>query len=210
MKKLVLGLLVTMVNKYVGSIPTVTFLFDNVNQIVPGGDNMASIPNVILKNTFKDDIDDMLLNGVSLRQVEQFLKERGEPISRQTLGKYKKEHLDVNSKAVDLYLERNQSKLEEEVEKQVSTLEFYDKLIAAGTSVNPLMMDDSKVVDAALKAAKDKEAFLSNHGDKEAELQSQLMKDILDELRAQGMDAILRDLSDKRTEKRRTTRGDDA
>lgn len=159
-----------------------------------------AIPLVISNNPFKKELTDMLLEGKSIKQVVQFLEEMGHPVSRNTLGKYKREELDINAKAVDVYLE--ETKLNEKVEEQVSTLKLYDKIIQAGASINTTMIDEARLLDSSLKAAKQKEDFLREHGDKESEIQSQLLKEIRDELRMQDLTKLIEGLSDERTKKR--------
>ncbi len=161
------------------------------------------IPPKIKENPYKEQIDSMLLAGRMIKDVVVFLEEMGFPVSRNLLGKYKRNCLDVNAAAVDVYVEKRT--LEEEVDKQVSTLEFYDKLIAAGTSVNTNMMNEDKIADIALKAAKQKEDFLREHGDKEGEMQTQLLKEIRDELLQMNLLDVIRGISNDRTAKRRTT-----
>ena len=91
-----------------------------------------------------------------------------------------------------------------EASKMVSTLELYDKFIAAGAKVNPELISDDKMADLALKSSKQKEDFLKEHGDQEAELQSQLLKEIRDELRMADLTQLIQGLSDERTKKRIT------
>ena len=159
-----------------------------------------NIPPKIKENPYKEQIDSMLLAGSMIKEVVAFLDEMGHPVSRNLLGKYKRECLDVNAEAADLYIQKQSMK--DAAEKQVSTLEFYDKLIAAGTSVNTNMMNDDKIADIALKAAKQKEDFLREHGDKEAELQTQLLKEIRDELLQANLMDVIRGISDARTKER--------
>lgn len=161
-----------------------------------------NIPPKIKENPYREQIDSMLLSGKMIKEVVLFLEEMGHPVSRNLLGKYKRECLDVNAAAVDVYIEKHS--MDDEVAKQVSTLEFYDKLIAAGTSVNTNMMNDDKLADIALKAAKQKEDFLREHGDKEAELQTQLLKEIRDELLQANLMDVIRGISNARTIERKT------
>jgi len=166
------------------------------------------VPPKIKENPYKDKIDEMLTNGHMIKEVVAFLEEVGHPVSRNLLGKYKNNCLDVNAEAVDLYIQKQAMK--DAAEKQVSTLEFYDKLINAGTSVNPNMINDDKVVDLALKAAKQKEDFLREHGDKEAEIHTQLLKEIRDELLQMNLMDVIRGISNDRTAKRRTSEEDNS
>lgn len=159
------------------------------------------VPPKIKENPYKKEIDDMLTSGHMIKEVVSFLEEKGHPISRNLLGKYKNNCLDINAEAVDIYIQKQAMK--DAAEKQVSTLEFYDKLINAGSSVNPNMMNDDKIADLALKAAKQKEDFLREHGDKEAEMQTQLLKEIRDELLQMNLMDVIRGISDDRTAKRR-------
>lgn len=167
-----------------------------------GGEDM-DVPMSIMKSKYRQEIDQMLRNGDTYTAISNWLRNNGETISRNIISKYHKFCFNINKEAADLYQQRvSEQVLRGEAEKVVSTLELYDKYIALGANVNPTMINDDKMADLALKAGKQREDFLREHGDQEAEVQTQLLKEIRDELVKGSLDKLIQGLSDERTKKR--------
>lgn len=160
------------------------------------------VPLRIRDNQYKKEIDEMIIEGRSHAFISDWLKEHGDPVSRQTIGKYHKFCFNINEEAVKVYQEKINKPFNDEVQRTVSTLELYDKFIAAGESINPSAINEDKMADLALKAAKQREDFLEAHGDLHAEEQTQLLREIRDELIKQDLGDILNDISKQRTVKR--------
>lgn len=168
---------------------------------------MARVPLSIIRSEFRKDIDQMLLDGLPYTRISKWLKDRGEAISRNTISKYDKEFVNVNEKAVNIYLEKDkhvkqqfesEKIIEEAVNKQVSVIELYDKLIAAGVNTNIDLLDPKGRIDAALKAAKQKQEMLDRSGEEYDKERTELLKTIRELLLNPGVRASLAGVKSRR------------
>jgi hypothetical protein len=164
---------------------------------------MIEVPRPIRQSNFREEIDNMLDAGDSYTAISNWLRNNGEVISRNVIAKYHKFCYNSAELAVEMYKEEaSQMRLQDNAKKQVNTLHLYDKLIEAGADVSPSLVDERSRIDFALKAAKQREDFLKEHGDQEAELQTQLLKEIRDELIKGSLEQLIEGMSDERTKKR--------
>lgn len=166
---------------------------------------MIEVPKPIRNSEYREDIDKMLAAGEPYTAISNWLRNNGEVVSRNVLAKYHKFCFNINDAAAKVYTQADsERKLREEAVKTASTIDLYDKYIAMGNEVNPSMLDERTKADMALKAAKQREDFLREHGDQEAEQQTQLLKEIRDELIKGSLEDLIKGLSDERTKKRIT------
>jgi hypothetical protein len=164
---------------------------------------MINVPGRIARSEYRKEIDEMLSNGDTYVAISNWLKNNGEVISRELISKYHRFCFNPNVKAAELYTQADsEAKLTEAAKKQVNTLHLYDKLIEAGADVSPNLVDERSRIDFALKAAKQREDFLREHGDQEAEQQTQLLKEIRDELIKGSLEDLIQGLSNDRVKKR--------
>jgi hypothetical protein len=164
---------------------------------------MIDVPGPIARSEFRKEIDDMLAEGETYVAISNWLRNNGEVISRELLSKYHRFCFNPNVKAVELYTQKDsEARLTEAAKKQVNTLQLYDKLIEAGSDVRPSLVDERSRIDFALKAAKQREDFLREHGDTTAEEQTQILKEIRDELIKGSLSDIIEGLSNERVKKR--------
>jgi hypothetical protein len=164
---------------------------------------MIEVPKPIRQSEYRKEIDEMLMAGDSYTAVSNWLRNHGEVITRNVISKYHRFCFNVNDTAAALYTEeQSKQRLEDAAKTQVSTLLLYDKLIEAGAKIDPTLIDQRAALDLSLKAAKQREDFLREHGDQEAEQQTQLLKEIRDELIKGSLEDLIKGLSDERTKKR--------
>lgn len=141
------------------------------------------VPIVIRKNPFRQEIDEKLIAGESYSAIERWLDEKGAKVGRNTLAKYHKFCFNVNEEAIEVYNERkSKEKLNEEAEKGADVLEFYDKVIAKALEGDLNKIDPARRTDLGLRAAKQREEFMKDHGDMLEEERIQVLKDIRDML----------------------------
>jgi putative cell wall-binding protein len=166
---------------------------------------MIDVPGRIARSEFRKEIDDMLSEGETYTAISNWLRNNGEVISRELISKYHRFCFNTNVRAAELYTqEESEARLTEAAKKQVNTLHLYDKLIEAGADVVPTLVDERSRIDFALKAAKQREDFLREHGDSSAEEQTQILKDIRDELIKGSLTDIIEGISNERVKKRVT------
>jgi hypothetical protein len=164
---------------------------------------MIDIPGPIAKSEFRKEIDDMLGNGDTYVAISNWLKNNGENISRDTISKYARFCFNVNAAVVQKYTqEDSDARLEQLAEEGALTLKLYDKFIKAAYEIDPSLLDPKTIVEIGTKHAKQREDFLAEHGDREAELQSQLLREIRDELVKQDLTEMMKGISDERTKQR--------
>lgn len=170
---------------------------------------MATVPMSIIQSKYRKDIDQMLLDGLPYTRISKWLKDRGEAISRNTISKYDKAFVNVNEKAVNIYLDKKENKvikdhfesekiIEEAVNKQVTVIELYDKLIAAGVNTNIDLLDPKGRIDAALKAAKQKQEMLDRSGEEYDQEKTELLRTIRELLLNPGVRASLAGVKSRR------------
>lgn len=167
------------------------------------------VPLTIIKSNYRKDIDQMLLDGIPYSRIAKWLKDRGEGISRNTISKYHKGCFDVEGKAVSIYLEKEKKEIiekqevsnemfEQAVEKQISVIELYDKLIQAGINTNIDLLDPKGKIDASLKAAKQKQELLDRSGEDYDQEKTELLRAIRDLLVNPGVRRSLAGIKSKR------------
>ena len=170
-----------------------------------GGEDMIDVPGPIARSEFRAEIDDMLAEGETYVAISNWLRNNGEVISRNLLAKYHKFCFNINAVAADLYTqEDSERKLKESAVKMKTTIDLYDKFIALGNDVVGSALDDRTKADISLKAAKQREDFLREHGDSSAEEQTQILREIRDELLKGSLTDIIEGISNDRVKKRIT------
>jgi hypothetical protein len=166
------------------------------------------VPVPIKKSNFREDIDNMLENGATYTQISNWLENHGETISRQVISKYHKFGYNINAKAAEIYAEEiakdedSVKRLTKAAAKQSDTLKLYDKFIAFGNDVDPSALDDRTKADMAIKAAKQREDFMREHGDNAMEEMAATIEELRAEIREMNLIDVIRGLSDERTKKR--------
>jgi len=166
---------------------------------------MIDVPKPIAHSQFRKEIDDMLSEGETYTGISNWLRNNGEVISRNVIAKYHKFCFNCEDMAVQMYTEeQSKQRLTQAAKKQVNTLHLYDKLIESGAEVTPDLIDERSRIDFALKAAKQREDFLKEHGDTGLEEQTQILREIRDELIKGSLTDIIEGLSNERVKKRIT------
>lgn len=158
------------------------------------------VPLVIKKNPYREEIDDMLIAGKSYSEIERWLDEKGAKVGRNTISKYHKFCFNVNEEAVEIYNERkSKEKLQNEAEKGADVLDFYDKVISKALQCDLDKVDPARRTDLGLRAAKQREEFLKEHGDKLEEERIQVLKDIRQILLDNDIRTALSGIKSRRT-----------
>ena len=166
------------------------------------------VPKPIMKSNFREEIDNMLENGATYTQISNWLSNHGETISRQVISKYHKFGYNINAKAAEIYAEElsndedSSERLAKAAKKQSDTLRLYDKFIAFGNDVDPNALDDRTKADMAIKAAKQREDFMREHGDSAMEEMAATIEELRAEIREMNLLEVIRGMSDDRTRKR--------
>ena len=164
---------------------------------------MIDILVPIAKSEFRKEIDDMLANGDTYVAISNWLKNNGETISRATISKYAQFCFNINAAVVQKYTqEDSDARLEELAEEGALTLRLYDKFIAFGNDVDPNALDDRTKADMAIKAAKQREDFMREHGDSAMEEMAATIEELRAEIREMNLLEVIRGMSDDRTRKR--------
>ena len=163
------------------------------------------VPKPVMESKFREQIDNMLENGNTYTQISNWLSNNGETISRQIISRYHKFGYNINVKAAAKYAESQDAsdkRLEVAAMKQSDTLRLYDKIIAAAIDVNPDLLDDRSKMDMAIKAAKQREDFMREHGDSALEEMAATIEELRAEIRDMNLLDLVRGISDDRVKKR--------
>jgi uncharacterized protein YaaN involved in tellurite resistance len=168
------------------------------------------VPKPIMESDFREDIDNMLENGCTYTEISNWLSNHGETISRQVISKYHKFGYNINQAAAEVYAskaalaedERSKERLSKAANQQSATLQLYDKLIAAAIDVNPDLLDDRTKIDMAIKAAKQREDFMREHGDSALEEMTKEIEDLRAQIKDMNLLEVILGMSDDRTSKR--------
>ena len=123
--------------------------------------------SAVERSEHRNEIDDLLLNGQSPRNVSEYLKkEYGESISHTAINNYKKKHLNVEKEAAIIYNQKvSEKKKNKAVKKAVSDLEKLDQIIddSLNTQINIERLEKDPTIDQArvedLKLKKRKQAI---------------------------------------------------
>lgn len=123
--------------------------------------------SAVERSEHRNEIDDLLLNGQSPRNVSEYLKkEYGESISHTAINNYKKKHLNVEKEAAIIYNQKvSEKKKNKAVKKAVSDLEKLDQIIddSLNTQIDIERLEKDSTVDQArvedLKLKKRKQAI---------------------------------------------------
>ncbi len=159
------------------------------------------VPLSIIRCEYRKEIDQMLLDGMPYTRISKWLKDRGVGISRNTISKYHKGCFDVQGEAVNIYLDKqieSEEMFEEAVKKEITVIELYDKLIAAGVNTDINLLDPKGRIDAALKAAKQKTELLDRSGEDYDREKTELLKTIRDLLINPGIRRTLAGVKSRR------------
>ncbi len=163
------------------------------------------VPKPVQESKYREQIDNMLENGNTYTQISNWLSNNGETISRQVISKYHKFGYNINAKAAEKYLDedkKSEHRLEVAAIKQSDTLKLYDKLIVSAIEVNPELLDERTRVDLAIKAAKQREDFMREHGDSAVEEMAATIEELRAEIKDMNLLELVRGISDDRTKKR--------
>lgn len=123
--------------------------------------------SAVERSEHRNEIDDLLLNGQSPRNVSEYLKTKyNESISHTAINNYKKKHLNVEKEAAIIYNQKvSEKKKNKAVKKAVSDLEKLDQIIddSLNTQINIERLEKDSTVDQArvedLKLKKRKQAI---------------------------------------------------
>lgn len=123
--------------------------------------------SAVEKSEHRSEIDDLLLDGQSPRNVSNYLKTKyDESISHTAINNYKKKHLNVEKEAAIIYNQKvSEKKKNKAVKKSVSDLEKLDQIIedSLNTKIDIERLEDDMNVDQArvedLKLKKRKQAI---------------------------------------------------
>ena len=161
---------------------------------------LVKIPRTIENSKYRKEIDDMLADGKSINQINKWLREHGEGISRQSLTKYHKYCFNVAAKAEEVYTqEQSEEKLIDAAKKEVNALKLYDKIISEAMNVNTGAVDPVRLLDLALKAGKQRQEHIEAVGDQYEEERIQVLKDIREILLSKDIRRELRGLKTRRS-----------
>lgn len=93
---------------------------------------MAGRPGAVENSPFRKEIEEMLQEGKPDTFIEAWLEERGNPISRKTIGTYKNTKFNTTLETQKKYNEKQSKKrLSEASNKQMSDLEWIDKFLGS-------------------------------------------------------------------------------
>jgi hypothetical protein len=123
--------------------------------------------SAVERSEHRNEIDDLLLNGQSPRNVSEYLKTKyNESISHTAINNYKKKHLNVEKEAAIIYNQKvSEKKKNKAVKKAVSDLEKLDQIIddSLNTQINIERLEKDPTIDQArvedLKLKKRKQAI---------------------------------------------------
>lgn len=94
-------------------------------------------PNAVLVSEFRSEIDDMILEGKSDSFIERWLDDNDAKISRQTIGKYRRNDFNVNKEATIAYNDKkSKEKKDGAINRKVSEIEALDDIINLGHDLN--------------------------------------------------------------------------
>lgn len=163
------------------------------------------VPQPILNSKYRKEIDDMLTQGDTYTAISKWLANNGERITRQTISQYHKFCFNINKVAAEVYKESQDAsdeRLHKAAVEQSMTLKMYDKFIEMGNEIDPSMLDDRTKADIAIKAAKQREDFMREHGDSAMEEMAATIDELRAEIRDMNLLDLVRGISDDRTSKR--------
>lgn len=91
---------------------------------------MAGRPNAVEISPYRKEIEEMLKEGKPDTFIAEWLKNKGSPISRQTINSYKNNKFNITLEAAKKYNERQSKKrLDEAAEEQADDVELIDQFI---------------------------------------------------------------------------------
>jgi hypothetical protein len=133
-----------------------------------------NIPPSIKDSPYYNDINLLLMDGQSYSFISKWLADKGENISRQTISRYHKDHMNVDKETSIQYQEiMAQEILREGVQARMSDLDILDRIIQKMGEVNLMNIPPDKLVDLGLKAMKHKKEIL-DAGDEDGEISNAL------------------------------------
>jgi hypothetical protein len=168
------------------------------------------VPKPIMESKYREEIDHMLENGDTYSAISNWLSNHGETISRQVISKYHKFGYNINMATAEVYAsksaleedERSKERLNKAANEQSATLQLYDKFISIGNDVVASNLDDRTKADIAIKAAKQREDFMREHGDSAMEEMAATIEELRAEIKEMNLLEVIRGMSDDRTRKR--------
>lgn len=93
---------------------------------------MAGRPGAVENSPYRKEIEEMLTEGKPDTDIAHFLKEKGHPISRQTINTYKNTKFNIPVEVRKEYNKRQSKKrLNKAKDKQVNDLEWIDKFLGS-------------------------------------------------------------------------------
>lgn len=124
----------------------------------------------VITSPYRKEIEEMLLEGKSPRQISKWLKEQDENISHTAINNYRNNHFNP-SKEAGLEYQNIQSKKRKTRAKNriLSDLEFLDQVKDAAGNIKLVVDEDTKpieIVKAGIQAVKEKNNILKAGEDK--------------------------------------------
>lgn len=122
---------------------------------------MAGRPNAVEISPYRKEIEEMLKEGKPDTFIAEWLKDKGHPISRQTINSYKNNKFNITLEAAKKYYERQRKKrLDEAAEEQVDDIEKIDEFIINVPPETIRDMDPKDQVRAVINFLKTKYQIL--------------------------------------------------
>lgn len=106
----------------------------------------------IITSIFRKEIEEMILEGKSSRQISKWLKEHDEDISHTSINTYKKKEFNIQSEAVKQYNDKlSQKRKDKGVEDVVSDLDYCDEIIQLAHKTKLRVDPTNKVTELDIK-----------------------------------------------------------
>jgi hypothetical protein len=127
----------------------------------------------IKTSPFRKEIEEMILEGKSSREISKWLKEHDVLISHNTINRYRKTDFNIQAEAVTQYNERlSQKRKEKGVNETVSDLEYCDEIIQLAHKTQLKADKNTSELDIkklGLQAIKTKQDIFKQGGDADNE-----------------------------------------
>jgi DNA-binding CsgD family transcriptional regulator len=92
--------------------------------------------SAVMTNPYRKEIEEMIIEGKSSRQISDWLKDHDESISHTAINNYRKNDYNIKEEAVKEYNKKQSSALKSDaVEKTVSEIEYCDDIINAAAKI---------------------------------------------------------------------------
>lgn len=106
----------------------------------------------VLTSPFRKEIEGMILEGKSSRNISNWLKEQGENIGYGAINSYRNNHFNPKKNAKQRYQEKKSTeRLDKAVDKIVSDLEYCDDIVQLASKINLKVDHDNKITEMDIK-----------------------------------------------------------